>query len=229
LLFSVGPGVRKWFKKAALEVELYERISIGHYVGNPILFLTIIIRNVGGRDLRIRRLRLRIRKNDRELAVIPAMNFYDKLSADASPVVLMSVSLPVGETWSHMLQFFPPFDRDLADEVRTAANTLQADILAKRAALPPQAQHQLVAGEPANVERLVQIFDQLFVWTRGQYKVALEVDTEPGTHIDQRFEFTLFESDETAMRLQSQSYAVGDGLWWEQNAASRWLDIPITR
>jgi hypothetical protein len=53
LAFSVGPLLWRLLRPPKLELELQDRIALTHKVGNPNLQAHFIVRNVGGRAVRV--------------------------------------------------------------------------------------------------------------------------------------------------------------------------------
>jgi hypothetical protein len=53
-VLSQVPPIKNWFKKAKLDLDLYSKVSIRHYIGNPNLQLHLIITNIGGRKIKIK-------------------------------------------------------------------------------------------------------------------------------------------------------------------------------
>lgn len=58
IVLSQLPPLRILLRPKRLEVEVHSRILVTHMVGNPNASVVISIRNTGGRQLRVRALRL---------------------------------------------------------------------------------------------------------------------------------------------------------------------------
>ncbi|MFH1094585.1 MAG: hypothetical protein V1739_10620 [Candidatus Omnitrophota bacterium] len=55
LIFSQLPPIHLLLKKAKLDIELYSKIHITHKIGNPNLQIHLIINNVGGKVVKIKK------------------------------------------------------------------------------------------------------------------------------------------------------------------------------
>src|SRR3990172_1109484 len=75
ILLSQLPPVHQVVRRAKLTMELYTRAHITHKVGNPNVQLHIILSNVGGRSIRIRGMALKVRRDGKDLAALPAQNY----------------------------------------------------------------------------------------------------------------------------------------------------------
>ena len=111
LALSQLPPVIRWFKRPRLDVELYSRIAITHKVGNPNLHLHIIVTNVGGKDLRVKAITVRIKRDDKFIFNLSAQSFLIEPN-DKSSVLLTPIRLKPSEDWSHIVIFFSTFDRE---------------------------------------------------------------------------------------------------------------------
>lgn len=76
IVLSQLPRVHLWFRRARLDIEPYSRIHITHRVGNPSIQLHLIIGNVGGRMVKIKGLSVRVDRDGKDVATLPAQSSY---------------------------------------------------------------------------------------------------------------------------------------------------------
>lgn len=110
LALSQLPPVHLWFRPRRLDVEVHSRIQVTHKVGNPNVGMYVSVRNTGGRELRIRAMRLYVSRDDKPLGMLPAQNYFETPSSQSS-VLFLPFSVKPGETWAHGTNFLQLFDR----------------------------------------------------------------------------------------------------------------------
>ena len=211
LLLSQLPPVYLWFRPRRLEVEVHSRIQTTHKVGNPNVGMFVSIRNTGGRELRIKSLRLLLTRDNVELVTISAQNYFENPSSQ-SPVLFVPFSLKPGDTWAHGTNFLNLFDRATEKLYRESESALSADIRKKFKARPKEDQEMVVA-EPELVAPFMKLFEQLFIWQSGEYVAELIVEAEPGSaSFSRKYRFTLYESDSAELTKHTEDYKFGGGV-----------------
>ena len=134
IALSQLPPVLSWFKRAKLEIEPYSKIAITHKVGNPNLQLHLIINNTGGRKIRVKDIRLRIKRDGIEVATLPAQNYLQNQS-DKNTLLFTAFSLKPGEEWGHLTNFLNFFNREDENLFRSLEKEMLSDFHVKRDAL----------------------------------------------------------------------------------------------
>lgn len=211
LILSQLPPVFLWFRPKRLEVEVHSLIQVTHKVGNPNVGMFVSIRNTGGRELRIRSLRIFLSRDNASPVSFPAQNYFESPSSESS-VLFVPFTLRPGETWEYGTNFLNFFDRSTEKAYREAESKLGANLREKLAARE-QGNQELVTAEPALVEPFTRLFQQLFIWEPGEYVIKLVVDAEPGSaSFSRQYRFTLFESDSAELHASIDSYKFGDGI-----------------
>lgn len=211
LVLSQLPPVHLWFRPRRLEVEVHSRIQVTHKVGNPNVGMFVSVRNTGGRELRIRSLRMVLTRDNIPLVILPAQNYFESPSSQSS-VLFVPFSLKPGETWAYGTNFLNFFDRATEKLYREAESTLGADIRRKIQARAED-DRQPVVAEPELVAPFMKLFDQLFIWQPGEYVAELIVDAEPGSaSFSRKYRFTLYESDSAELRTHTDDYKFGGGV-----------------
>ena len=137
VVLSQLPPLHLLFKKAALDLELYSKISITHKVGNPNLQVHLLILNIGGRKIRIKQIRAHIERDGASILSLPAQNYLQSPS-DQNTVLFTSFSLPPGEEWGHIANFLNYFGREDEKQYRKLEASMLADFRRKRSSFPDE-------------------------------------------------------------------------------------------
>ena len=212
IILSQLPPIHILLRPKRLDVEVHSRIRITHMVGNPNASVVVSVRNTGGRELRIRTLRLNVSRDGKPLLTLPAQNYFEAPSSTSS-VLFVPFSLKPGETWAHSVSFLNLFDRLTEKQFRESLSALERDIRQKLEARSPEQDKKAVIAEEELVHPFITLFDKLFVWEPGEYVAELQVDAEPGSaSYNKKFRFTLYESDTAELRQHTKDYRIGGGL-----------------
>ncbi len=209
IILSQCPPVWLWFKRARLVVEPYDRVALTDEIGLPTVQWQLSITNMGGRDVRVKKVTLTLRREKDERA-FSGRGYFEK-SSDLQAVLLTPFSLKVQEVWSYNVSFFPPMSWEDRQTFAKLRKTLRDDILEKRAGLPKD--HPDIAADQQHVEALMKLFEKNFYWRAGEYEAILCVETDVAkANTSSRFRFTLFESESDAMRARSEQFKFGYGV-----------------
>jgi hypothetical protein len=149
LVLSQLPPIKDWFKKAKIDFELYSKISLTHKVGNPNLQLHLIISNIGGRKVRVKKINATVSREGSELLTLPAVNYLQDPS-DKNNVLFTSFSLDPEEEWGHIVNLLNFFGREEEKEYRKLESDLISDIREKRKQLPDDPK-VLIEADPDKV------------------------------------------------------------------------------
>lgn len=210
IILSQLPPVHLWFRRAKLDLELYSRIHITHKVGNPNLQLHIIISNIGGRTIRVKDIKVTIRRDGSDVAILPAQNYLQNPNHKNS-VLLTSFSLKPKDEWAHIVNFLNYFSREDEKRFRSADARLREDIIEKKKL--PENNDRLVEAESELVSPFLTMFSQKFVWLPGEYQLFISViSSDNSASIEKQYRFTLFESDSEALSKVTGEYKFGDGI-----------------
>ena len=210
LVLSQLPPLHILLRRAKLDAEIYSQMHITHKVGNPNAQLHLILSNTGGREIRIRAIKLTLNRGSEDTFVLPAKN-YLQLPGDKEAVLFTSFKLKPGEEWAHIVNFLNFFSRQEDKLYRQLESNLRQDILAKRETLVDK--NDMVSADDVNVTPLLTFFEKRFRWMPGEYEMTLRVQTEPpNAMFDKYFRFTLFESDSKELEDYRNDYKYGFGV-----------------
>ncbi|SLJ85908.1 hypothetical protein [Psychrobacter sp. DAB_AL43B] len=75
LILSQMPPIHILLRRAKLDLEVYSRIFITHKVGNPNLQIHLILRNIGGRVIRVKKMNAVILRDNKKVMSLPAQTY----------------------------------------------------------------------------------------------------------------------------------------------------------
>lgn len=211
LVLSQLPPVHLLLRPRRLDVEVHSRIQVAHHVGNPNVGLVVSIGNTGGRELRVRRIKIEIWRDGKSIGSFPAQNYFETASSQSS-VLFVPFSLKPGEHWSHAANFLNFFDRQTEKAYRENQSALSADI-SQKVAVKPKGDETLVIAEQGLVAPFLALFNKLFIWEPGEYVFELSVEAQPGSaSYSKKYRFTLYESDTADLKKHTEDYKFGAGI-----------------
>lgn len=213
LVLSQLPPIQMLLKVARLDVEPYSRVVISHKVGNPNVSLHFLITNVGGRDVRVKRIVLRLKRDGKDIANLPAQNYYQN-PGDKTTVLFAGFLLKPKEDWAHTVNFLNFFSRLDDKKYRSAESNFRNDILQKRSL--PENKDRIVDADDKFVSPFVEMFNQNFIWQPGEYEMTISIDTAKTINFfENHYRFTMYESDSNDLAKVKDDYKTGDGINWD--------------
>ncbi len=161
VILSQLPPIHQLVRPGKLSMELYSRIHITHKIGNPNVSLHVILTNTGGRSVRVKGITLRLGRDGKDVAVLPAQNYLQEPN-DKTTVLFTSFFVKPKEEWAHIVNFLNYFSRADEKKYRAAELALKTNILEKRQL--PQNKDRLVEADSGHVRAFDEMFDEKFVW-----------------------------------------------------------------
>ena len=213
LILSQLPPIYLLLKRAKLDIELFSFMHITHRVGNPNVQLHLILSNVGGRDVRIKGSTIAIKRDGKDVALLPAQNYLQNPN-DKTSVLFTSFSLKPKEDWAHSVNYLNYFSREDNKKYRSAESDIRADIYEKGNKLKNK--DELVEADKKIFSVFIDMFNTSFIWRPGEYEVKITINTKPeSAHLQKNYRFTLFESDSNELSKAKEDYRFGDGIYWD--------------
>lgn len=216
LVLSQLPPIHLLLRPRRLEVEVHSRINLTHKIGNPNVGLHVSISNSGGRQLRIRALRLNLWRDGKALPPLAAQNYFETPSSQSS-VLFVPFSLKPGDHWSHIVSFLNYFDRQTEKFYREKESALRENIQLKLRNRPKDVEDPVLADDVL-VAPFRELFERLFIWEPAEYVAELVVEATPGSAtFTKKYRFTLFESDTADLKRQIEDYPYGGGVYFNMD------------
>lgn len=210
LVLSQLPPVYLLFRPKRLEVDVHARIQVSHVVGNPTVALYLSVRNTGGRELRVKGLKLALSRDGKYIETFSAQGYFETPSSN-SAVLFVPFTLKPNDSWGHATNFFVPFDRQTEKFLRNSEVALISEIRQKNNVIPGPS--PFTFANPALVDPLMKVFDKLFIWQPGEYSMELSIVTDPAAVLSKQvYKFTLYESDSEDLRSYTKEYRSGIGI-----------------
>jgi hypothetical protein len=226
IILSQLPPVLLWFRPRHLDVEVHSSIQVTHKVGNPNVGMYVSVRNTGGRELRIRSLKLGLTRDNNPLLTLVGQNYFETPSS-LSAVLLVPFTLKPNECWGHRVNFWNQFDRATERLYRESESALIADIRAKLQS-KPENDKDIVIAEPELVVSFLNLFEKMFLWLPGEYVVELIVDAQVASaSCSKKFRFTLYESDTAELKSHTADYKAGGGISYNVDKHAG-LSVPLS-
>lgn len=225
IILSQIPPIHILVKSAKLDIELYSRIIVTHKVGNPNVRCHLILSNIGGRTLRIMGITITIIRDGKTVISLPGQ-LYQPDPNDSASLLLTKFILKPNDEWAATVNFLNYFSRSHEKKYKDAEAVLKKDIFEKREALADK--KSLVYADSENVIPFNDFFDEMFIWTPGEYEMIVNVKLNKNiSQQEKRYRFTLFESDSEELIKYKDVYNVGDGIFYE-TSDYRGIGVQIT-
>lgn len=223
LVLSQLPPIHIMIRKANLDLEIYSRIFVTHKVGNPNIQAQIILRNIGGKTLRINKIQAKIFRNGEEIMNLPAQTYVAD-PKDNLPVLLTSFVMKPDEEWSYMTTFLQYFDRNENKVYREAEMNLKNEI---NRLVREMTETDIAIASDDFVVSFYDLFDKKFNWFSGDYVLEIGVVTNiPKASACKQYRFTIFESITDDLTKQKNEYATGAGIYLDSTTPfGSWIEI----
>ncbi len=221
IVLSQIPPVYQLIRKAKLTMEVYSRAAVGHYVGIPNVQVVIVLSNIGGHEVKVRRILMTVCREDTVVATLPAQ-LYCPETDPSKQLLFAGFKLKPDDERSHNFFFYLDLPRAQERELKEKTQILMTDINAKRAAgLVKEPE-----GDPANVAPFFDIMKRNFIWSEGEYVLKLRAESSDATvFVEKKFRFTLFESDSSQLREYAKRYKYGEGIYYGSERQWLWIKI----
>ncbi|MFM0376703.1 hypothetical protein PQQ72_06775 [Paraburkholderia strydomiana] len=175
LAVSLGPHIWRWLRPPRLDLELYERIALTHKVGNPLLQARIVVRNVGGREVRITSIDAQLRRDNGEAFTLFGQGYLEAQSGP--PLLFVPFTLKAHDEWGYVTNFFRPLSREDDQHYRELDYALRTNINQKLRTRLAGNTEGVLADEQV-VSPLVQMYERNSIrWKAGQYELVITAKT----------------------------------------------------
>lgn len=209
LVLSQIPPLHLLFKKAKIDIELYSRILVTHKVGNPNLTCHLILNNMGGRTLRVKKIYAKIERDGKPIVTLPAQNYNVKTN-DKNSILLTSFNIKPQSEWGQTTNFLNYFERAEEKAYKEAEVLLKEDLL-KKLEKPGTT---VVKADTHLIKTFQDMFNKMFIWEPGEYTLTMVVNADPlKDEAQKQYRFTLFESDSQNMKNYTKDYDTGGGIF----------------
>jgi hypothetical protein len=219
LILSQLPPITLWFKKAKLDLELYSRVHLTHKVGNPNVQMHMILRNTGGRNVRIKAINIDIERDGKLVDSLEAQNYLpDPLNNQS--VLLTSFSLAPNDEWSNRVNLLNFFDREEEKSYKNSEKKLREEIVRLRKDLADNDKSNVEVTD-VFVQPFIDFFEKKFIWQPGDYKFHINITTlNEDADLKKSFRFILFESQSDDLKSYVKDFNIGVGIMLDSNGHS---------
>lgn len=224
LVLSQLPPVHVLLRKAKLDLEVYSRIFMTHKIGNPNLEMHLIIRNLGGKSLRVKKISTKLFRDNKHIAELPAQTYFPDPKTN-NRIVLTSFDLKPDHEWNHRTCFFHYFDRNDEKAYREGEKQLK-DEISRLVTLNGDKQQVPEVGE-SFVTPFFEFFDEKFIWHPGEYRFEIQIETDcEKANVSKQYRFTIFESMTDSFLNHKKGFYSGIGIYWDSpQYTGEWIEI----
>ena len=210
VVLSQIPPVLQLLKRSAVDIEVFNHLLINHKAGIPGAQLHIILRNAGGRSLKVSGLELVFERAGQPSLTLPAVGYFAN-PTDREAVLQTAFTIPPKGEWAHVVNFYRRLPRPDERTFRQLLSNLRADIVAKRQGLRNERDN--VTGDDVNFLPFVQRYEANPPWQPGDYTITVRVHTTPvASGQEAKHRMVIFESDEAELREYTAGYKYGWGI-----------------
>lgn len=225
IFLSLRPDFKK-FRKAKLDLDLYNMIWVTHMVGNPIIQMSLIIKNIGGRNISIENINVELTRDREPLIKLPLQHYYDK-PTDKETILFKKFTLIPNEEWNHHSKFLNFFKRDDSIIFKESDRKLKNEIQRLKQLPENLNQQSLISTNEHFAEPFKKLFDKHFIWKEGNYTLTINIQTEGNiANISKSFSFTIFKALETEFIEDKSKYSSGDRIFWYSDSYyGEWIEL----
>jgi len=223
LILSQLPPIRILIKKAKIDLEIYSKIFITHKIGNPNLQIHLILRNIGGKRVRVKKIRAVIYRDGNKVMTLPALNYVADQKYNRQ-VLLTSFDLNPDEQWCYLTCFLNAFNRNEEKKYRESEINLKNEIYRKSL---ESDEKEIIHVSDEYIEPFYEIFDEKFNWFPGEYEMEVFIETDSDkANVYRKYRFTIFESLTDDLKRHKEGYSTGAGIYWDSPAyLGSWVDV----
>ena len=214
LVLSQLPPIILWFKKAKLDLELYSRVHLTHKVGNPNVQMHLILRNVGGKNIRIKEINIDIERDGKLVDSLVAQNYIpDHLNNQS--ILFTKFSLAPNYEWSNKVNLLNFFEREEEKLYKNFEKKLFQEMVRLRNDLEENDKTEVEVTDEF-VKPFIEIFNRKFIWQPGDYKFHINIKTvNEDADLKKSFRFILFESQSDDLKSYVKDFNIGAGICFE--------------
>jgi hypothetical protein len=224
LVISIAPSVMRRIKGSKLEVEAQDIITLTHTIGNPNVYLLLILRNTGGEPIRVKAIHLDFKSKDDPEFRVSARSYFPL--SENKPAIFAPFKILPGNDWTHPVYFYKVFSRNEDQKYRLMMSNLRTDLNNKREL--NHSPHAQVIGDPVNVEPFIKFFESKFKWNTGEYDVNVVVElSDKLKTITKSFHMTVYESDTAELISYTNDYKTGLGATYDNVDAQPGVAIQL--
>ena len=227
LVLSQLPPLITFLRPGRLKLDVPAKISITHKVGNPNVNMLVSLRNVGGREVRVRSIYVNFTRAKSDPFRIEAQHF--EIPGTTTMLLFVPFALAPRELLTRSIVFYNELDRQTDKEFRANRMAMQTQIRERIAVRPKEKEKEPVRVDDGLVTPFNTLFKQQFRWQPGEYEMEIVVETEPSrATLRKKYRFTLFESDTLELKEHIEEFLIGGGgiTFVGEQTTSVW--VPIT-
>ena len=228
VFLSQIPPIKQLIKKAKLDLEAYSKISITHKLGNPNLQLHLILTNTGGRNVRVKDISISISRDGKEITTLPALNYLQNQN-DQNTLLFTTFKLEPSQEWAHITNFLNIYNREDEKKYQHIEGEMIADYRKNKKELDDNKEGHEIEHPKALVDKAFDFFNSKFVWEPGEYNMTIVVKASNDiANTSKKYRFTIFESHTERLKVITDYYKLGGGIWYDPSRLQTSVILPIS-
>lgn len=211
LVLSQLPPLHKLFRRGKLKLDVYEKGSITHMLGNPNMQFHLILNNTGGKQVTITSINAKLSRDGKIIDTLQGQN-YIKNPESNGQIILTKFKIKPNEEWIHSTNFFNNFSKTDEKQCKSIIKRVRDDISEKLKA-KDESSKDLVVTTQELISEMNSFFNKNFIWETGEYTLEISISCENTKHdLTKSFRFTLFESDSDELKEYETKYKYGESI-----------------
>ena len=228
VVLSQIPPIKQLIKKAKLDLESYSKISITHKLGNPNLQLHLMLTNIGGRNVRIKDISISISRDNKHIVTLPALNYLQNQN-DQNTLLFTTFTLKPNQEWAHITNYLNIFNREDEKKYQHIEGEMIADYRRNKKSLENKKEGHEIEHPKELVDKAFEFFNSKFIWEPGEYNMKIDVKTSNDVaNISKEYRFTVFESHTERLKVITEYYKLGGGIWYDPTKLQTSVILPIS-
>ena len=228
VFLSQVPPIKQLIKKGKLDLEVYSKISISHKLGNPNLQLHLILSNIGGRNVRVKDITISLLRDNKEVAALPALSYLQNQS-DQNTLLFTTFSLKPNQEWAHITNFLNVYNREDEKKYQNIEGEMIADYRKNKKEPGDKDEGHEIEHTKELVDKAFDFFNSKHIWEPGEYDMAIKVKPSNNiANISKKYRFTIFESHTEQLKVITDYYKLGGGIWYDPSRVKTSVILPIS-
>ncbi|HFF1655738.1 TPA: hypothetical protein ACGBIO_003481 [Providencia rettgeri] len=202
LVISLYPLIKSFLNRKRPILSTAPLCTVGHFIGNPDLYLYIDLSNESSRDLKIKSVIMEVVGPNGDLREFPAYAYYGITPQDQNLKAFMPFTIKKGMSWSNNIRFFKPISGENDNNLRQITKMFKETVNKARA--EDQSSSKPVdcfAHNPELASMVNELYNINKYWVEGVYKLKLKITTDSiKTNLVMDLSFNLLHVDISTLK-----------------------------
>lgn len=177
--FSLSPSIKSFFNRKKPVLSMAPLCTVGHFIGNPDLYLYIDLSNDSSHDFKISSMMMEVINPNGKYREFPAYAYFGVTPQDQSFKAFMPFTIKKGTSWANNIRFFKPMSGEDDNNLRQITKMFKETVNRARSGSEPL--NTPVNCFERNTEldvKVNELYNAQKYWIEGVYKLKLKIITE---------------------------------------------------